>query len=90
MSGRSAGERAADDTGDVCESGAQCRRREDRIYQRKGGGGLTVGLVCLVEDVLLKVFLVLHVGVDVGVVVLKQTHTQMVREAETTDLCVAG
>lgn len=50
---------------------------------REGGGaGLTVGLVRLVEDVLLKVFLVLHVGVDVGVVVLK--HTQMVHEAETT------
>lgn len=89
MSGRSAAERGADDTGDVCESGAQCRGREDHIYR---GGGLTVGLVRLVEDVLLKVFLVLHVGVDVGVVVLKHTHThtQMVHKAEMTTLCVAG
>lgn len=32
---------------------------------------LTVGLVGLVEDVLLKVLLVLHVGEDVRVVVLQ-------------------
>lgn len=54
------------------------------------GGGLTVGLVRLVEDVLLKVFLVLHVGVDVGVVVLKHTHTQTVHEAGMTTVCVVG
>lgn len=42
--------------------------------REREGGRLTVGLVRLVEDVLLKVFLVLHVGVDVRVVVLKHTH----------------
>lgn len=59
------------------------------IREAGGRGGLTVGLVRLVEDVLLKVFLVLHVGVDVGVVVLKHTHTHS-DEAEMTALCVAG
>lgn len=38
------------------------------------GWGPTVGLVCLVEDVPLKVLLFLHGGVKLGVVVLKQTH----------------
>lgn len=60
------------------------------LSERGRGEGLTVGLVRLVEDVLLKVFLVLHVGVDVGVVVLKHTHTQTVHEAGMTTLCVAG
>lgn len=36
---------------------------------------LTVSLVRLVEDVLLKVLLVLHVGEDVRVVVLRRGHT---------------
>lgn len=36
---------------------------------------LTVCFVCLVEDVLLKVLLVLHGGVKLRVIVLKQTQT---------------
>lgn len=39
------------------------------------GEKLTVGFVRLVEDILLKVLLVLHGGVKVRVIVLKQTHT---------------
>lgn len=36
---------------------------------------LTVGFVRLVENILLKVLLVLHGGVQLTVIVLKQTHT---------------
>lgn len=67
----------------------QCRKRSGRRRETcvRDGWTLTVGLVRLVEDVVLKVLLVLHVGKDVRVVVLERRHRerkQREREELTT------
>lgn len=52
-----------DDTGDVCESGAQWPKKRERESGSEGGGEreiLTVCFMCLVENFLLKVLLILH------------------------------